>query len=332
MEAQQARYELQRAHDEMGELRQHVAALSAQRPAAAAATAGISSDVSAALEAARLEAADARCCQQLAELELSKQLDALQELQWQLDCVVGQLGLQGGSMLPSAGASGASPAAAAAGAPALVTAGGAGPEEHLPLMLAKVEELRAAQLELGETKRRLAAAEAALADTRQRNPHPAAAATAAAVAAVPGGREEVCRGQEGRQLVGQLLQENEELRRRLAEAEVRARGEASVPSMCPCGVQLQSRHACGDSMLLLFTNALILPCRSSAAAWRGTWRWSCCSGRRPRRQAPAEALPLRLLPPRRAGAVPVPVPLALPAGLPMRPAARPAAPAGSRQH
>lgn len=224
MEAQQARYELERAHGELGDLRRRVAALSAQqRPAADAATTAGAGD-SAALEAARLEAADARCCQQLAELELAKQLDALQELQWQLDCVVAQLGLTGGDGGAGSGA-GATPAAAQA------------PEQHLPLLLAKVEELRHAQLELGETKRWLAAAEASLAHARSCQ-QPAAELR---LNAEPGGAPEAAElSPRGHQLVGQLLRENEELRQRLAEAEVSA-GRA------PCHIQHSCLSAAAES-------------------------------------------------------------------------------------
>lgn len=48
----------------------------------------------AALEDAQLEVQGYKCKLGIAELELAKQLDALRELQWQLDSVVAQLGLQ----------------------------------------------------------------------------------------------------------------------------------------------------------------------------------------------------------------------------------------------
>lgn len=210
LDAQQCRYQLQRAHDDLADLRQQVAALSSAAPASA--------DV----EAARMEAADCRYKQQLAELELAKQLDALQELHWQLDSVVSQLGLQPAPST-SGGGGQAAPAGPAAAAAAPTSASAA--VDHLQL-LAKVEELRHSKLQLDEYKRRLAAAEAQLAVAQGRAAtHQQDAASAAPGVAVPAGQQpggthgdELGAG--GRVLVGELLQENEALRWRLAEAEV----------------------------------------------------------------------------------------------------------------
>ena len=194
LEAANSRARLEDAHVELVALRHQVAELAAQQqgqtPAAAA--------LEAALQEARLDAVDARCKARLAELELAKQLDALQELQWQLDCVVAQLGLA-----PDAAASAAVPPAAGPAAPTLPGV----PSSHVDhmLLLSKVEELRCAQLELGECRRRLAATEAVLTAARA---DPAGAPAAGADL-----------GPAGRQLVGELLAENEHLRRALCSSE-----------------------------------------------------------------------------------------------------------------
>lgn len=196
LEAANSHARLEDAHVELVALRHQVAELAAQQQGQAATPAAAT--LEAALQEARLDAVDARCKARLAELELAKQLDALQELQWQLDCVVAQLGLA-----PDAAASAAVPPAAGPAAPTLPGV----PSSHVDhmLLLSKVEELRCAQLELGECHRRLAATEAVLAAARA---DPAGAP--AAVADL---------GPAGRQLVGELLAENEHLRRALCSSE-----------------------------------------------------------------------------------------------------------------
>ena len=263
LEAQQYCYQLRQAHNELEELRQQVVALHGQQqqqqrqqrlqqhdrlPAAVEEAAGLEEQ----LQEARLEAADHKLAKQLAELELAKQLDALQELQWQLSCVVAQLGLgpngsQGGA--PCGGGTGSSDWAAAPPDAAAVPA--SDKVDHM-LLLSKVEELRMAQLELQEYKRRLAFAEAQLAAAAQQEQEarqqrgPGASSTGAQPGpgtAVPVHQESRSGewgsggggislvppqlGAGGRQLVGELVHENEQLRRRLAEAEVRCRVPAA---------------------------------------------------------------------------------------------------------
>lgn len=228
LEAATCHYQLEQAHGELAALRQQVAALAqahaqqqAQQQGAASPAAAAAWE--AALQAARLEAADSKYKLQLTELELEKQLDALQELQWQLECVVCQLGLA-----PPGGGGGRGAATDAAG-----TGAGAAPDaaptpaiDHM-LLLGKVEELRAAQVQLAENKRRLAAAEAAATAAEARVPagqpqgagQPAGLAVPAAAAgcAADGGS---ALGACGQELLGSLLGENQALRARLAEAEV----------------------------------------------------------------------------------------------------------------
>lgn len=235
LEAARCRYQLEQAHGELAGLRQQVAALAAAQAQAqaqpgAAACPAAWEDV---LQAARLEAADSKFKLQLTELELAKQLDALQELQWQLECVACQLGgVPGGG----GGGGGAGPDAAGAGTGA--PAAPAPAIDHM-LLLGKVEELRAAQLQLAEYKRRLAAAEAAAAAAEARAPagqpqcaRPLAglAVPAAAVGSTPGRSDGL--GACGQELLGSLLGENEQLRARLAEAEVSQGREPALRVTC----------------------------------------------------------------------------------------------------
>lgn len=221
LDAAQARYQLEAAQAELDDLRHQVAAAlsSAAQPPA-------STQLEEQLAAARLEAADAHHRLQLTELELAKQLDALGELQWQLDCVVQQLGLGAGI-----GGDGATTFP--------VTAPGSGQDASaatpdLMELLSRVEELQHTRLHLGESQRRLAAAERELA-RRQRQ---AADAPPVGVA-VPAGADEPGSGggsselgAGGRQLVAEVVGENQALRQRLADAEVRSErclcGRASV--------------------------------------------------------------------------------------------------------
>lgn len=224
LEAAACHYQLEQAHGELAELRQQVTAWAhAQRGRDVGAGAAAAAQWEEALQAARLEAADNKYKLQLTELELAKQLDALQELQWQLECVVCQLGLAppGGSA-----AAGARPAAAAsaaaAGAP---PAAPPGPPIDYMLLLGKVEELRSAQVQLAECQRRLAQAEAALAAAEARSAAgqqgaPGVALPAAAAAAHPAADGSMPLSAGGQELVSCLLGENVQLRARLAEAKV----------------------------------------------------------------------------------------------------------------
>ncbi len=219
LEASACRYQLEQAHCELTELRQQVAALAhAQRGRDVGA--GAVAAWEEAVQAARLEAADSKYKLQLTELELAKQLDVLQELQWQLECVVCQLGLMPPAGSAAAGA-GSAAAAGAAGPSAAPTAAPAPAIDHM-LLLGKVEELRCAQVQLAECQRRLSSTEAALAAAEARSTavglHGVAVPPAAALPAADGSMPLSLGGQE---LVGSLLGENEQLRARLADAEVR---------------------------------------------------------------------------------------------------------------
>ncbi|PRW57851.1 centriole proteome [Chlorella sorokiniana] len=218
LEAATCRYQLEQAHGELAELRQQVAAL-AQVQGGRDVGAGAAAAWEEALQAARLEAADSKYKLQLTELELAKQLDALQELQWQLECVVCQLGLAppGGSAAPGAGQAVAGSAAAgfdnpSAPAPAI---------DHM-LLLGKVEELRSAQVQLAECQQRLVQAEAALTAAEARGAAGQQAPAGVAVpdaAAHPAGDGSMPLGAGGQELVSCLLGENKQLRARLADAE-----------------------------------------------------------------------------------------------------------------
>lgn len=230
LEAASCHNQLELAQCELGALRQQVAGLAAAQQRTCPPPAADSQHE--ALQAARLEAADSRYQLRLTELELAKQLDALQELQWQLECVVAQLGLQpvAGTAAPgSQAAAGAAATAPSSAAPAAI--------DH-ELLLAKVEELRCAQLQLGEYKRRLAAAEAqlaaaplqqheALAPPRQ----PGVAVPAHAADAAGGGSQQPLD-----EMVGTLVGENAQLRRELVAAEVRCVRHASsaAPALVTC--------------------------------------------------------------------------------------------------
>lgn len=140
--------------------------------------------------------------------------------------------------------------AAAGTAPSIGAAPGMDEAQHLVQLLVKVEELRHAQTQLSECQRRLAATEAQLAAQRQaqvgrRGHQPGLAVPAPRDRAGSDEGESTACGAEGdggelgeggRLLVGELLQENEALRRRLAEAEVRRahgallrRGPGAIP-------------------------------------------------------------------------------------------------------
>lgn len=173
---------------------------------------------------ARLQAADDSCKLQLTKLELLNQMDALQELQWQLDCVVAQLGLGPQGAAGSAEAHGAS-----SSEPAHDPGAASAHNIDYMAMLGKVEELRLAQLQLGECQRRLSRAEGELAAERQRAAAQAQSAAeaysasqhqASAAAPRPRSSSEVSElGAGGRGLVAELLQDNEELRGQLATAQ-----------------------------------------------------------------------------------------------------------------
>ncbi|KAL4457351.1 hypothetical protein ABPG75_012216 [Micractinium tetrahymenae] len=231
LEAQACSFQLEQAQNELEHLRQHAAALEQHAAAACCAGAGAGCAAEAALQEARLQAADERYARQLTELELAKQLDALGELQWQLECVVAQLGLQP----PPAPAAAQHPAQPATPASTI---------DHM-LLLGKVEDLRQAQLQLGEYKRRLARAEAQLQHQQRQQqqqqqqqqesgrwpPPTPGMAVSAGLEGAPGRIASSASGSEpstgqllgegGRQLVGELLNENEALRQRLADAEER---------------------------------------------------------------------------------------------------------------
>jgi hypothetical protein len=229
LEAQQYRLQLEQACRELEQLRSQRSQQDQEQqrqhqPAVAAEE----------LQEARLAVSDSRYKLQLTELELAKQLDALQELQWQLDCVVAQLGLQpvqqqqGGTGSGSGCCSGRPDAAQAEpeAEPAYTT-----PVDYM-MLLSKVEELSMVQLQMEEYKRRLAFAEAQLAGaahshagTRAQPPQPQQHNCQQPGVALPAAQElgssSDCAelGASGKQLVGELLQENEALRRRLGEAE-----------------------------------------------------------------------------------------------------------------
>lgn len=235
LEAAACRYQLEQARGELADLRLQVTALAhPQRGRDVGAGSAAAAQWEEALQAARLEATDNKYKLQLTELELAKQLDALQELQWQLECVVCQLGLAPPSGSAAAGPAAAASAAAAVAAPAATPAP---PIDHM-LLLAKVEELRSAQVQLAECQRRLAQAEAALAAAEARSAAgqqgaPGVAVPAAA-AAHPAADGSIPLGTGGQELVGCLLGENVQLRARLAEAEVRGKWKGSCKLTAKC--------------------------------------------------------------------------------------------------
>lgn len=314
LEAQAHCFRLEQAQNELEHLRQHATVLEqqlqAQAVTAPCASMGPGCAADAALQEARLQAADERYARQLAELELAKQLDALGELQWQLECVVAQLGLQPKQVPPTA-----QHPAVPATTPCAI--------DHM-LLLGKVEELRQAQLQIGEFKRRLARAEAQL--QRQQDQQgqgacgppsrtPGLAVPAelegvgdpgSAACRATGHGSEPCEGQllgeGGRQLVGELLSENEALRQQLAEAEVSRHRlrmllgtTANLSPLNPClwcgapvvlrGADTAACVACSmrSPGCCLVSRPVAQPCRSGTPAWRGTTRWNCCSRQRHRR-------------------------------------------------
>jgi hypothetical protein len=232
LEALQSRFQLEQVQCELEGLRQRVEQDAAQQqqqpqPWQPVVNEGLPSQqaahccrAAAELFEVRMQAADDRYKLQLSELELLKQVDALQELQWQLDCVVAQLGLQPDQ-------EGFSEGAAPSGGPPMA------PRVDHMLLLSKMEDLRLAQVHLEEHKRRLVRAEGQLAASQarcavleqgqqqqqqQQQYQQHAATTGHHEPPVPPGSNTEL-GSGGRELVGELLQDNQVLRRQLEEAE-----------------------------------------------------------------------------------------------------------------